>query len=101
MRFRLRLAIGAALTFLALALMLSWAQQAHARSAPESFADLVEQVIPAVVNVSSTQKVPQNQQMQDLDEMFRDFLDRREGQPAPRPPRGGSSLGSGFIIDPA
>ncbi len=93
----LRLALAAALTMLALL----WTQQAFARSAPESFADLVEQVIPAVVNVSSTQKVPQSQQMQDLDEMFRDFLDRREGQPQQRPPRGGSSLGSGFIIDPA
>jgi S1-C subfamily serine protease len=71
-----------------------------ARSAPESFADLAAQALPAVVNVSSTQKVPQDQQMQDLDEMFRDFLDKREGQPDQRP-RGGTSLGSGFIIDPA
>ena len=39
--------------------------------------------------------------MQDLDEMFRDFLDRREGAPEPQRPRGGTSLGSGFIIDPA
>ena len=38
--------------------------------------------------------------MQDLDEMFRDFLDRRDGEPEPGP-RGGTSLGSGFIIDPA
>ncbi|WP_119300430.1 DegQ family serine endoprotease [Dongia deserti] len=93
----LRAAMAVALSVLALV----WAQQAFARSAPESFADLVDRVIPAVVNVSSTQKVPQSQQMQDLDEMFRDFLDRREGQPPQRPPRGGSSLGSGFIIDPA
>jgi serine protease Do len=34
--------------------------------------------------------------------MFRDFLDRREGQrPEQQRPRGGTSLGSGFIIDPA
>ena len=34
--------------------------------------------------------------------MFRDFLDRREGQPPDQQrPRGGTSLGSGFIIDPA
>jgi len=95
-RFALKLAIAAALTVLALL----WAQQASARSAPESFADLAAQALPAVVNVSSTQKVPQDQQMQDLDEMFRDFLDKREGQPDQRP-RGGTSLGSGFIIDPA
>ena len=97
-RFALKLAIAAALTIMALL----WAQQAFARSAPESFADLAAQALPAVVNVSSTQKVPQDQQMQDLDEMFRDFLDRREGQPPEQQrPRGGTSLGSGFIIDPA
>jgi serine protease Do len=90
--------IAAALALSALALL--WAGQAFARSAPDSFADLAEQVLPAVVNVSSTQKVPQDQQMQDLDEMFRDFLDRRDGDPQPGP-RGGTSLGSGFIIDPA
>jgi serine protease Do len=94
----LRLAARAALTMLALL----WAQQAFARSAPESFADLVDQVLPAVVNVSSTQKVPQDQQQQDLEEMFRDFLDRRGGQePDQQRPHGGTSLGSGFIIDPA
>jgi len=92
-----QLAAGLALT----ALALLWASQAFARSAPESFADLAEQVLPAVVNVSTTQKVPQDQQMQDLDEMFRDFLDRRDGAPPPQGPRGGTSLGSGFIIDPA
>jgi serine protease Do len=97
LRFALKLAIAAALTVLALV----WAQQAFARSAPESFADLAEQALPAVVNVSSTQKVPQDQQMQDLDEMFRDFLDKRVGQPDQQRPRGGTSLGSGFIIDPA
>ena len=96
-RFALKLSIAAALTILALL----WAQQAFARSAPESFADLAAQALPAVVNVSSTQKVPQDQQMQDLDEMFRDFLDKREGQPDQQRPRGGTSLGSGFIIDPA
>jgi serine protease Do len=94
----LRLAARAALTMLALL----WAQQAFARSAPESFADLVDQVLPAVVNVSSTQKVPHDQQQQDLEEMFRDFLDRRGGQePDQQRPHGGTSLGSGFIIDPA
>lgn len=70
------------------ALVLLWAGHALARSAPESFADLAEQVLPAVVNVSSTQKVPQDQQMQEFDEMFRDFLDRRDGAPEPGP-RGG------------
>jgi serine protease Do len=95
-----RLLAAFALAVLAMAWAMTWAGPAHARSAPESFADLVDQVLPAVVNVSSTQKVPQDQQQQDLDEMFREFLDKREGEPDPRP-RGGTSLGSGFIIDPA
>jgi serine protease Do len=95
--------IGAALAMAALvvALAIAGAGQAFARSAPESFADLAEAALPAVVNVSTTQKVAQDQQMQDLDEMFRDFLDRREGAPDQQRPRGGTSLGSGFIIDAA
>ncbi|TDQ78853.1 serine protease Do [Dongia mobilis] len=76
------------------------ARTADARSAPESFADLAEQSLPAVVNISTTQTVSADSQIQDLDEMFREFLDRQEGN-QPRPPRRATSLGSGFVIDPA
>ena len=82
---------------LALAL-LAGLKFADARSAPESFADLAEQTLPAVVNISTTQTVSADSQIQDLDEMFREFLERQEGD-QPRPPRKATSLGSGFIID--
>jgi serine protease Do len=72
----------------------------HARSAPESFADLAETTLPAVVNISTTQTIAADSQIQDLDEMFREFLERQEGD-QPRPPRSATSLGSGFIIDPS
>ena len=74
-------------------------QLAQARSAPESFADLADKSLPAVVNVATTQTITADSQMQDLDEMFRDFLDKRQGA-KPRP-RKATSLGSGFIVDPS
>jgi serine protease Do len=68
-------------------------------------------VIDAVVNISTSQKVetrnapmPQLPNDPQLDELFRDFFNRR-GQNDPqnreRGPRRVNSLGSGFIIDPA
>ena len=69
-----------------------------ARSAPDSFADLAEKSLPAVVNISTTQTVTADSQIQDLDDMFREFLDRQNGD-KPKP-RKATSLGSGFIIDP-
>ena len=74
-------------------------QLAQARSAPESFADLADKSLPAVVNVATTQTITADSQMQDLDEMLRDFLDKRQGA-KPRP-RKATSLGSGFIVDPS
>jgi serine protease Do len=74
-------------------------KMASARSAPESFADLAVKALPAVVNVSTTQMVSPDSQIQDLDDMFREFLDRQNGD-KPKP-RKATSLGSGFIIDPA
>src|SRR5215831_10926204 len=73
---------------------------ADARGAPDSFADLAEKSLPAVVNVSTTTVVNGGDaQSQDLDELFRQFLDRQQqGGQAPKP-RKATSLGSGFIID--
>ena len=84
---------------LALIWTMAVARPAHARAAPDSFADLAERSLPAVVNVATTQTITSDSQMQDLDEMFRDFLDKRQG--AKPKPRKATSLGSGFIIDPA
>jgi len=93
---------------LALALMV--ASAAHAAPAPESFADLSERLLPAVVNISTTQtlkntdrgmELPQFPPGSPFDELFKDFLDRhgggRDGQEAR--PQKITSLGSGFIID--
>src|SRR5262249_20386237 len=77
---------------------------------PESIADTSEKVIDAVVNISTSQKVetrnapmPQLPNDPQLDELFRDFFNRRGGQADPqnreRSPRRVNSLGSGFIID--
>ncbi len=87
-------------------------------SAPTSFADLAERLLPAVVNISTTQivrgerqqtpqgqpgerrrgpDVPQFPPGSPFEEFFRDFFDR-QGRPD-APPRRQQSLGSGFIID--
>ncbi len=71
---------------------------AAARGVPEGFADLAEKSLPAVVNISTTQTLSSDSQGQDLDELFRQFLDRQQGGEAPKPRRA-TSLGSGFIID--
>jgi serine protease Do len=71
---------------------------ADARGVPEGFADLAEKSLPAVVNISTTQTLSSDNQGQDLDELFRQFLDRQQGGEAPKPRRA-TSLGSGFIID--
>jgi serine protease Do len=80
---------------------------ADARGPGESFADLVETLQPAVVNVSTTQKVAgRSEEGPSFDfppgSPFRDFFDqfgpRGEGEDRPRR---ATSLGSGFIIDPS
>ena len=81
---------------------------ARAAPAPESFADTVEKLLPAVVNISTTttakaqQRAPEMPQLppgSPFEQFFKDFMERR-GQPD-APPRKLTSLGSGFIIDPA
>jgi serine protease Do len=93
---------------LALALIIS-AQPAAARSAPDSFADLAERLLPTVVNISSTQLVdqapgqkrgpdiPQAPPGSPFGDMFKDFFNRNQQGV----PRRTMSLGSGFIIDPS
>nr|WP_114228658.1 MULTISPECIES: Do family serine endopeptidase [Sphingomonas] len=73
--------------------------------APTSFADLTARLAPAVVNISTKQRVPVAQQATDpMAELLRRF-----GAPVPDQGQGGSggartretgSLGSGFIISP-
>ncbi len=92
----LRSAVLAAL--LAVGLSASLSHMASARGVPDGFADLAEKSLPAVVNISTTQTLSADSQGQDLDELFRQFLDRQQGGEAPKPRRA-TSLGSGFIID--
>lgn len=73
--------------------------------APASFADLAERLLPAVVNISSTQKaedpsdypdMPQFPPGSPFEDFFEDFMDKRGMGEPDTPP---ASLGSGFIID--
>jgi len=100
-------------------------QPTLARSAPDSFADMAAKLLPAVVNVSSSQtitaknggpgvgpEIPMFPPGSPFEQFFKDFLNRnRQGpggngggngggdnQPAPRRAQ---SLGSGFIVDPS
>ena len=83
----------------------AWAQ---GRGAGESFADLAEKLLPAVVNISTTQvskerqqrapEIPQFPPGSPFEEFFRDFFDRNRPE---QQPRRSTSLGSGFIVDPS
>jgi len=101
------------LSLMAAVLMLGQVVTAQAEALPD-FTSLVEQASPAVVNISTRQKLPDRSvaqgQMPDLEglpPMLREFLERSV-PPGSRPPGSGSgkgdrqreaqSLGSGFII---
>nr|WP_323614195.1 DegQ family serine endoprotease [Pseudomonas putida] len=97
------------LSMFAAVLMLGQVLTAQAEEALPDFTTLVEQASPAVVNISTKQKLPDRRvaagQMPDLEglpPMFREFFERNMPQ-QPRSPRGdrqreAQSLGSGFII---
>jgi serine protease Do len=91
----------------ALALALTAAQPAAARG-PENIADVAEQVIDAVVNISTSQKIdPHVTELPDLppgspmEEFFDQFFKNKRGGGTDSAPRRINSLGSGFIIDPS
>jgi serine protease Do len=70
--------------------------------APMSFADLAARLQPAVVNISTKQRVPVRQQVDPLEELFRQFgapIPERGAPGGPRTRESGS-LGSGFLISP-
>ncbi len=101
--------------------------QAVARGAPDSFADLAASLLPAVVNISSSETVKGDAADNDEDpapnnspfppgspfeKFFHDFMNRQHGQhpdgqgdgqgdDGDNAPRKMQSLGSGFIVDPA
>lgn len=76
------------------------------QSAPSSFADLSEKLLPSVVNISSTQKAAPAEDMPELPEFppgspfedfFKDYQEKRGGDGMEAQPV--ASLGSGFVID--
>jgi serine protease Do len=100
---------------------------AFAKAGPDGFADLAEKLLPAVVNISTTQTIkpdksdksdktaknkpapeqhaePDNPSQEEGDEnspfedFFKDFFDKQGKTPMPRH---AISLGSGFIVDPS
>ena len=77
----------------------SFSTQSNSQSAPSSFADLAERLMPSVVNISTTQTVTtatnpfpfQFPPGSPFEDMFKEFGTPQE--------RKSSALGSGFIID--
>jgi serine protease Do len=76
--------------------------------APTSFADLAAKLAPAVVNISTKQRVPVRRQVDPFEEFFRRFggqvpegqgQGQGQGQDGPQTREAGS-LGSGFIVSP-
>ena len=81
---------------------------AEARDAPASFADLAAKLLPAVVNISTTQTIRNPERLPEMpqfppgspfEEFFKDFMEHQHQQDAK--PQHATSLGSGFIVDPA
>ena len=87
-----------------LALLIAQTLTAGAQQRPGTFADLAEQVSTSVVNITTSTTVatntgpaPQVPDGSPFEDFFRDFLDRNQGDGAPRPRRS-QALGSGFVI---
>ena len=79
--------------------------QLKASTLPNSFADLVEKLSPAVVNITTTAVVPDREQFNPMvprgspfEDFFRDFMEKQPGDQQPKRQRRGTALGSGFII---
>jgi serine protease Do len=107
----IRSLLAGALTALAVAAVASPAL-AQGRGLPDTFADLADNLVPAVVNISTTQALPEKNNDKDsaetpelppgspFDDFFRDFFNNRGGRAGPSGPRPMvHSLGSGFVID--
>ena len=78
---------------------------AVAQRAPDTFADLVDKVAPAVVNITTNMTVTTAEsgpnQGNPLEDFFNEFRDRNRGEGAPPIPpreRRGTALGSGFVV---
>jgi serine protease Do len=98
-----RMAALAAAVSIAFGAIATTTSDALARTAPDSFADLADELLPKVVNISTTQTVegrgfemPQLPPGSPFENFFKEFFDRNQGQQ--QRPRRATSLGSGFIV---
>ena len=108
---------GTAVAALALMLLLpaGW-HSAAARPGPDGFADLVAQLLPSVVNISTTETIRSEEQGEapapgkspfppgsPFDQFFKNFFNHNaeHGEDPSLQLRKATSLGSGFIIDPS
>ncbi len=89
---------------LGLAVLFTQSLMATAQNMSRSFADLAEQVSPAVVNISTSQNIAASTDNRPImpegspyERFFRDFLEPYRGQ-RQVPPRRSNSLGAGFVI---
>ena len=102
----IRISAAGFLAALVVLAVIVYSAAAQAKAAPESFANLAEKLLPAVVNISTTQviegrkgpELPQLPPGSPFEEFFKEFFDRN--RPKQRQRRA-TSLGSGFIIDAA
>ena len=85
------------------AALIGLASPALARGTPDGFADLAERLMPAVVNISTSQTVDSSATppgQPPFNDFFEEFFRQRQ-EPGQAPSRRKvSSLGSGFVIDP-
>ena len=85
-------------------IILSISFHSRGQSVPDTFADIVEDLIPAVVSIASTtlvkeqteQLIPRFPEGSPFDEFFKEYFERERRSPSQKPLVG---LGSGFIID--
>ncbi len=104
LKSRTTLALGVWLCFAMLCYFVSTGVSL-AKGAPESFAPLAERLLPAVVNISTTQNLkrqdrsgtPNLPQGSPLEEYFKEFFERQQRGNG-KQPRQATSLGSGFVI---
>ncbi|TQS72350.1 DegQ family serine endoprotease [Rhodobacteraceae bacterium] len=102
---RVRGAVGAAAVAVAMALSPMTAAPGYARAAPDSFADLAEQVSPSVVMITTSMTVstparsgPMFPEGSPFEDLFRDFGLPGMPDQGPAQPHRSNALGSGFVI---
>jgi serine protease Do len=94
-------------------MLLAFAASASAHSGPAGFADLAEKLLPAVVNISTSQTISAKDDMGDLppdlqlppgspfEQFFHDFMEKQKGAGGGGHKHKATALGSGFVIDPS